>query len=1392
MIKPDLLFEVSWEICNKVGGIHTVISSKVPFVVNNITSNYVLIAPLMKESTEFQYDDTLFPELCASCHEKGVVIKCGRWLIDSFPIVIMVDFSYLIPKKDEILGEFWKRYNVNSLAGNWDYIEPLLFGYAAAQVIEDYVNTYSTPSETVVAHFHEWLTGSGVLYLKGSMSNIVTVFTTHATVLGRSLSGDGGNIYNNNFQINNNESLVQNYGIEAKHSMEKAASKVADGFSSVSDITALETVKLLDSHVDIVTPNGFDIDMSSEVLSEKRAKSRVQLLRVADLLLEKKFADDTFIALISGRYEFRNKGVDVVIDAMKIIADELQDRDIILYITMPANNSGVIEKLGGEAQEEKLSSNITNYLSNYDHDLIVNMIKDSPLVEGRSRVQVIFVPEYVHAEDGIFNLSYYDMLCGVDLSIFPSFYEPWGYTPLESIAFGVPTITSSLSGFGQWVNKIGKADDIVTVINRNNAVYEDVVLELKEVITKYLSYTHNDFTDIRNRAISFAKIFSWNNMIKYYLELYEKSLSNNKGVLLYGINDKDSNHDTSKPLWRRIMIERDIPNELNKLTVLAHNLWITWSGDADNIFPYIDANVWKRVNYNPISFFDEVASTRLDAVIADEKFMTMVDDAYDRFQRYMSKPLRNDVPSIAYFSMEYGLVNFLKIYSGGLGVLAGDYLKEASDRAVPLVAIGLFYRYGYFTQKVSSQGDQEEVPEFQNFFKLPISPVRDDNGIWHTISVNIGGNNVIARIWLCMVGRVSLYLLDTDYEQNSDENRTITHWLYGGNRDVRIRQEILLGIGGVKALAKLGIKSDIYHCNEGHAAFLNIQRLAYLVNDGIEYHVAKELIRASSLFTTHTPVPAGHDYFSVEMIKKYIGDYAEKLGISIDELLMLGISSENDVTALREPFSMSNLAVRLSGAIGGVSRIHGEITREMFSSLWSGYFPSELPIEYVTNGVHIPTWLAKPMRKIYENMFKCDILDQSYENYNWEEIYNFNSAELWNVRLEMKDRLIKMVKRKISDPANFKFDSPRQMLKVKETFSPDVLTIGFARRYATYKRGTLLLSNLERLDAIVNNPKQPVQIIFAGKAHPSDKAGAEIIKHIVQVAAMPQFMGKIIFLQNYNIQLAKKLCSGVDIWLNTPIRKMEASGTSGQKCAINGVLNLSVLDGWWVEGYDKSCGWSLSKKSRFLEENHQDEYDSEILYNIIEQEIAPLYYKRDENNIPIEWMDMVKNSIVKIGSVFNTGRMLDDYINKFYNPLAARSALYKDGGISKAVELGEWKNKILTGWDSVKVLSVRQFDMNRAEVKKGDPFLTEVSVDLGQLSAVDIGVELVVARQIEDGKIEIVKVHELDMKSVSDNIAIYNKNEIIENSGTYEITIRLFVKNKNLLSRFDFPIVKWS
>ena len=769
----------------------------------------------------------------------------------------------------------------------------------------------------------------------------------------------------------------------------------------------------------------------------------------------------------------------------------------------------------------------------------------------------------------------------------------------------------------------------------------------------------------------------------------------------------------------------------------------------------------------------------------------MLDGVYAMFNEYMSEKPDPKAPTIAYFSMEYGLHSSLKIYSGGLGILAGDYLKEASDKNVPMVAMGLLYRYGYFTQRLSAQGAQEATYEAQNFYKLPISPVRDDEGNWVSVQIAFPGRTLTARVWKCEVGRTDLYLLDTDHDLNMDEDRSITHYLYGGDWENRLKQEILLGIGGIRALRQMGIKQDVYHCNEGHAAFIGIERIRNLVSrKKLSFSEALEVVRSSSLFTTHTPVPAGHDAFPESMIRQYMSHYPDALGITWEQYINLGKTNPNDAN---EKFSMSVLACNLSQEVNGVSWLHGEVSKEILGNMWPGYFKDELHIGYVTNGVHFPTWTASNLRKLYARYFPEGFSGPVYNIAAWQKVHNIDDKELWSERMFLKRRLINYIRKRFSDPKQVRIDSPRQMVRIVESLNPDVLTIGFARRFATYKRAYLLFTNLDRLSEIVNNKEHPVQFVFAGKAHPNDKPGQDLIKRIVEVSNMPQFVGKILFLQNYDMELARKMVQGVDVWLNTPTRPLEASGTSGEKCVMNGVMQFSVLDGWWVEGYKEGAGWMLPMERTYTDQHFQDELDAELIYTTIEEEIVPKYYNRGADNIPYDWIHSIKSCIADIASNFTTNRMMSDYETRFYNKLRDRNQQMVAGDYTMAREIAAWKRKVSAAWDNVHVVEVKQLNISKEAIYVGNAYRYEVTVDVAGLKPDDIGVELVMAKQIETGQgVKVVSTFELNVERVDGNNVHYSLDLVPEHTGSYDVALRVFPKNPKLPHRMDFALVKWA
>ncbi len=743
------------------------------------------------------------------------------------------------------------------------------------------------------------------------------------------------------------------------------------------------------------------------------------------------------------------------------------------------------------------------------------------------------------------------------------------------------------------------------------------------------------------------------------------------------------------PSWKSVRVTRHLPEALSGLETLCKNLWWCWNDNAKALFKSVDADLWHRSGHNPMVILDQVSLKRYNQLAKNEDFLHRLKDVMDDFNSYMALKSERTEPSVGYFCMEYGLDSSLKIYSGGLGILAGDYLKETSDMNVDLVAVGLLYRYGYFTQKLTPAGNQVAEYEAQDFLKIPAEPVLGEDGQWLTTYVTLPGRELRARIWKVAVGRTDLYLLDTDYEANSEADRQITHQLYGGDWENRLKQEILLGIGGVRALRVLGLNPTIYHYNEGHAAFAGLERLReYMFEGKMAFSEAMELVRASGLFTTHTPVPAGHDAFDEGMLQHYLGHYPERFGIDWNTLLGLG---KLNVYDKNERFSMSILAANMSQNVNGVSMLHGKVSQDIFAPMYPGYLPEELYVSYVTNGVHYSTWASKEWKSLQGKVFGNEFKTHHYDKSCFDGIYNVPDEDIWDTRKYVKTELMNAVKERLSDPALSSHYSPREVVTIKKTLRDDVLTIGFARRFATYKRATLLFRDLDRLDAIVNNPERPVQFIFAGKAHPADGMGQDLIRQIVEISKDPRFIGKIVFVPGYDITLAKRLVQGVDVWLNNPTRPQEASGTSGEKASMNGVMHFSVLDGWWVEGYKEGCGWALPLEQTYEDNGYQNELDSATIYQIIENEIAPSYYETDpKTGRSAKWIGYIKNTIAKVASNFTTNRMLTDYCERFYLPQAERFALLNADGAAKAREIAAWKTQVREAWNNIRVVSFSQ------------------------------------------------------------------------------------------------------
>ena len=1407
MKNPEYLFETSWEVCNMVGGIYTVLSTKANVVRQMLGDHYITVGPdVVKEAHETLYfveDNELFPEWRERALSQGLKFRIGRWKIESNPIAILVDYTTLYQSKNEILAHLWEQYELDSIRGQWDYIEPVLFGYAAGQVIESFCNFYLKQTSNIVAHFHEWMTGSGVLYLKEHCPQIATAFTTHATYLGRAISGNGLPLYENLKSYLPSVMSMQ-FNIVSQQSMEQKAAKNADAFTTVSDITAQECEQFLYRKPDVITMNGIDHPLRKDVeaFAELRKTSRENVLHIAETLCGEPIDRNCLMVINSGRYEFKNKGIDLFIEALhRLNEDKNLNRTVLGVIAVPSNIAGPSKDLqhrldGTNAIMGHTDFPATHHVFDYENDAILNTLRAAGLQnDTNDKVKVMFVPAYLNGDDGIFNLTYSEFLAAFDFSVFPSYYEPWGYTPLESVSLGIPTLTTDVSGFGKFVNQYCNGNEAVIVARRQDGDANQVIDDIVNGMRHFLGMTEKGMAKISEAALKVAEKLLWKDLITSYEKAWDIALEKSGGrhYMMEPVPYAELLHEVvyqknDAPSWKKVLVKPVYSVEMKKLEELSRNIWWCWNVDAIELFESIDPEAWKATEQNPVALMEGLSVEQIANLENDEKFVERLNKVYDQFKAYMAQPTQQK-DLIAYFSMEYGLMKSLKIYSGGLGILAGDYMKQASDSNANMVGIGLLYRYGYFAQEITVSGEQQADYIPQKFSQLPLQPVFNENGEWVMVSIAFPGRSVYAKAWRVNVGRVGLYLLDTDIEENSPEDRGITGRLYGGDSEMRIKQEMFLGVGGIRLLEAMGMKPTIYHCNEGHAAFSGLERLRVYINKhNLEFDVALELVRTSTLFTTHTPVPAGHDAFEEHLIRTYMPHYANRMNISWERFMGLGRFNPNDPN---EKFSMSVLATNLSQEVNGVSKIHGRVSREMFQRLWPGYFAEENHIGYVTNGVHLPTWSNRLWQRLYKATFGPDYIDHQSDVKMWSKINEVPDAAIWDIRKQLKHELMAYLGEKIKEDMRQRQESPKLIMQTVNNLNENALIVGFARRFATYKRAHLLFGNLERLSQLVNDPKRPVIFLFAGKAHPNDKAGQDLIKMIIDISRRPEFIGKILFISNYDMELGARLTSGVDVWLNTPTRPLEASGTSGEKAVMNGVLNFSVLDGWWAEGYRPDAGWAIQEKRTYQNQHYQDEMDAETIYNTLENEIVPLYYARNVQEVPTGWVAAMKKCLNEISPRFTMKRMMDDYFEQYYNKLIERTNWMRANRYQKAFEISAWKTRVRNNWDKVEVKSLILPDTNVRPLTFGEQFIAEITLLTPDLVPGDLAIELLFGRKDNDMEVEIKTVKEMKLVDSGDGWVKYYIKLPITRAGVYDFTFRVYPTNPMLPHRQDFPLVKW-
>ncbi|MDX9745413.1 MAG: alpha-glucan family phosphorylase [Syntrophales bacterium] len=1409
------LFEVSWEVCNKVGGIYTVIASKMREAIGEYGENYFLLGPDLKTNVDFEEtDEDGWARIRETTAMKDIACRFGRWKIAGEPKVILVSAGKKY-NKDQLLYTLWEEHGVDSIAGGWDYIEPVMFSYACGEVIETVYNILARPqNEPAVAHFHEWMCGAGLLFLKKKTPEIATVFTTHATILGRSLAGSGIDIYAGMDHISpQREASAHN--ITAKYSMETASARNADCFTTVSRITTSEVLNFLGRPPDIITPNGLDIENIPD-LSENRApalRAREKLLEGASRFLRRDFPSQTKIMIISGRYEFHNKGVDVFLEALARLERDLNENEpVLVFIAMLAGHTDLNPHLQSDlVKTDTAGVPIATHRLNYEaSDPILQTCNRMGFRNGpQNKVFIIFIPAYLSGYDGLINLPYYETLSGCDLGVFPSYYEPWGYTPMECAAYAVPTVTTDQAGFAGWIQETIGGSTGVIILDRKGRPASEIEERLYRILAQFMSQTDVMLQDQRKDARHVAEQASWERFFRFYLEAYAKAVSVAGERSLRMIEKEETPEEKHRyaggvsvlPHFRNFTAVAHLPKKIRRLRELAYNIWWSWNPRVFDLFAPLDPKKWNEMENNPVKMLEMISPEKLEEASDNSFYMGRYREIFKHFDQYMEDkgvhkkiqptPPINATHPIAYFSTEYGLHETLPIYSGGLGTLSGDHLKTASDLNIPLVGVGLLYKNGYFRQVIDQNGVQiAEYPE-TDLTHMAINRIQDDLGNEVQISLDLPGRTLYANIWEIKVGRVSLYLMNTDIPRNTAQDRRITDRLYAAEQRTRIEQEILLGMGGVKLLRKLGYKPRVFHINEGHSAFLLLERIsALMIEEGLSFVEAAEVVRGSSIFTTHTPVEAGNERFSRELMEHYFSSYVRKTGISWSQFWELGRKEAGD----DKPFFMTILALKLTHMSNAVSAIHGQISRHMWKDVWKGFHDTDIPIGHVTNGVHTMTYVAPRMRELLDNFLGLDWERNLTDTERWRKVEDIPDNLLWRTRYEVKQRSINFLRDQISRQYTKYGLSKTWREEVFSRLNPAALMIGFARRFAPYKRANMLFSDLDRLERILNHQTRPVHIVFSGKAHPNDDMGKNFVKKVVDICRDERFRGKIFFIEDYSIRVARHLVQGVDLWLNTPRRPYEASGTSGQKVTANGVLNLSVADGWWPEGYDGSNGWTIGPVvTDYVEElPNADEEDGQSLYSLLENTIIPLFYDRDMSGLPVKWIEMIKRSMITLTPKFNTERMLIDYFNAMYRPTAQRSREMTQDSFALARELAQWKSTLPMRFASLRMVDFVVEGFHGDIIHIDEPLTIRVHIDPGKMSPEEIFVEMIIGRKGKDGSLANVECVPLTLQEGAEpNMLRFFAEYTVKSNGPYSYGARVMPYHPRLSSKVEPGLVFW-
>lgn len=1348
----SVFFEISWEVCNMVGGIHTVLASRVPEVQERHGEDgYIAIGPDVPRvegvAPEFR-PDVWDSDVVEALRDLEVTVEMGRWLVPGEPRCLLINQSNLYPRKDEILGKYWEQYQLDSLFGAWDYFDPVLFAHGAGMVIERLRDRFLLPArQKAIVQAHEWMSAAAILHLQTAAPEIGTVFTTHATMLGRSLAGQRAdpNFYQSLSSVDT-EVAAKQLNVSSKHSMETVAAREADVFTTVSEITALECNYLLGRQPDVVLPNGFG---AKPVDPETRDGAREELFKLAELTTGDRYdRKNTLIFALAGRYEYVNKGVDVYLDATYGLSDALAATDgkrVIAFAMLPAGHAEPKRELWDRAYGGGAGTPLrcTHDLVDEANDPITNQLNALGIDNKPGNpVHVVHVPIYLDGTDPLIRHKYWDLLPGADLGVFPSFYEPWGYTPLEAVAFGVPAITTDRAGFGRWVAAQGDGKHTgVRVLKREGVAFDEVSSSLRTALLEFIELPAADREALGKACLETAALTDWSNFMEHYEEAHRQALAAGaarrkelpmerlsvpsmpatatdvSGVFGLFVRPPAKEGEEIAPYTRTFTVLNALPEELQPLQDIAANLWWRWHPEVASLFKKIDPTLWFKLDENPHSLLDRIKPDRLMELALDQEYVANV----ARLHREMLESTETKDPRIAYFCMEFGVAGFLKLYSGGLGILAGDHLKAASDLDLPLCAVGLAYRDGYFRQIIDRDGRQEDLGDTNDFENPPFEQVMAGEYAPLRITLPLPTGPVHVGAWKLQVGRVPLFLLDTNLPENRPEDRAITNRLYGGDHAHRLRQEMILGLGGYQLLTELDIDPDVFHMNEGHSAFLLLARAAHLIQQhGLRSQEAFEYIRNTTVFTTHTPVPAGHDHFTEEMVRPYLTRFERVLRMDWPRLMAMGHTPQG----APNKFGTTALAVRNAERINGVSAKHGEVARDMFLQFYPDLDDADdVPCTSITNGVHVSTWVAPRWQRLFERQMGHDWRDQIEDRFQWEWLRDHDPAEIWSIHRELRVDFLTWLEDHLTDSWARRREDLSLLRDIIDKIDEDRLLIGFARRFAPYKRADLLLADPARLAKLLNGTPGAT-IIYAGKAHPADGHGQALLQRVYEATKHPDLAGRVIFLEDYSIDEARRMVAGCDVWLNTPTRPLEASGTSGMKAAMNGCLNLSVDDGWWLEGYQDDNGWIIDLPSASIHD--PSAYDRAVAMALLEGEILPMYNDRTPEGVPLQWVDRMKASMSSIIPRFSSRRMVTNYADLFYEPAMKDAVALRESNYRPLFALAELAEDIRSHWGGIAMESVRFGGLSGEDISVGTTVSAEVTVHHPGLDARDLDVEAVV------------------------------------------------------------------